>query len=83
MGITNFVTKICDPDGVAIKVKTQRTAFAGFLFVQISFKNGVFGGFEQTKNPSLGRWVLTLSGERGIRTPGTSYPVRQFSKLLV
>jgi hypothetical protein len=51
--ITNFSEeKFVIPRGGAIKVKTQRTVFAGFLFVQIRFKNGVFGGFGQTKNPS-------------------------------
>ena len=28
-------------------------------------------------------FAFLLGGERGIRTPGTSYPVRQFSKLVV
>jgi hypothetical protein len=63
--ITNFAwAKFVILRGEAFKVKTQRTGFAGFLFVQIRFKNGVFGGLEQTKNPSLRRWVLTLA-ERG------------------
>jgi hypothetical protein len=60
--ITNFAwAKFVIPGGEAFKVKTLRTGVAGFLFVQIRFKNRVFGGFEQTKNPSLGRWVLTLA----------------------
>ena len=36
------------------------------------------------KNPGLSPGLnFSVCGERGIRTPGTSYPVRQFSKLLV
>ena len=52
-----------------------------FCFLQFLL-NANIQGFAENKNSEV-KTSLFFCGERGIRTPGTGNPVRQFSKLVV